>query len=76
MYRLPVLAAISLLVGLLLGAAVIIGVTRAVERGAEPAFVRDGVQRPASHQVEYGDRCVHGHCVPRVPRCWHGHCLH
>ncbi len=56
------LAAASIAVGVSIGAATTVGVTLAVtDRPTAPA------QPPppsAPYQVQYGDRCFHGHCLP------------
>lgn len=57
-------AAASVVVGLSVGVATTVGVTLAV---ADHGAVRGGppVPRPLGpHQVQYGDRCFHGHCLP------------
>ncbi|OBF67184.1 hypothetical protein A5753_04635 [Mycobacterium sp. 852002-51971_SCH5477799-a] len=58
-------AAVSVAVGLSVGVATTVGITLAV---ADHSLVQvPTVQRPAltagPYQVEYGDRCVHGHCL-------------
>jgi hypothetical protein len=58
-------AAASVAVGLAVGVATTVGVTLAVaDRGPTPV---PSLQRPAlgsgPYQVEYGDRCFHGHCL-------------
>jgi hypothetical protein len=58
-------AAVSVAVGLSVGVATTVGITLAV---ADHSLVQvPTVQRPALpaglYQVEYGDRCVHGHCL-------------
>lgn len=56
-------AAASMAVGLSIGAAATVGVTLALET--------DSVAPPQSpptpsgaYLVDYGDRCIHGHCLP------------
>ncbi len=59
-------AAASIAVGLSMGAVATVGITLAaadhVDRGPAPA----PGPPPGSgfYQVQYGDRCWHGHCVP------------
>lgn len=59
-------AAASIAVGLSVGAATTLGVTVAVaDHGAAPARGRPAVlNQLGPHQVQYGDRCFHGHCLP------------
>ncbi|OBF59844.1 hypothetical protein A5756_04460 [Mycobacterium sp. 852002-53434_SCH5985345] len=59
-------AAASIAVGLSVGVATTVGVTLAVaDHGAAPARGRPLSPNPlAPHQVQYGDRCFHGHCLP------------
>lgn len=56
-------AAASIAAGLTLGAAATVGVTLAVEHHdmmpAPGASLHSG-----PYQVQYGDRCFHGHCLP------------
>jgi hypothetical protein len=56
-------AAASIAAGLSIGAVATVGVTLAVEdHGTAPA---QGPPTPsAPYQVEYGDRCYNGHCLP------------
>lgn len=58
-------AAISVAVGVCVGVATTVGITLAV---ADRSLVQvPSLQRPAlttgPYQVEYGDRCFHGHCL-------------
>lgn len=58
-------AAVSVAVGLSVGVATTVGITLAV---ADHSLVQvPSMQRPAlpagPYQVEYGDRCFHGHCL-------------
>ncbi|RAU96182.1 hypothetical protein DQP58_10570 [Mycobacterium colombiense] len=58
-------AAVSVAVGLSAGVATTVGITLAV---ADQSLVSvPSLQRPAlpeaPYQVEYGDRCFHGHCL-------------
>ena len=58
-------AAVSIAVGLCIGVATTVGITLAV---ADHSLVPvPSLQRPAlpagPYQVEYGDRCFHGHCL-------------
>lgn len=58
-------AAVSIAVGLSVGVATTVGITLAV---ADQRLVPvPSLQRPAlppgPYQVEYGDRCFHGHCL-------------
>ncbi|BBY39516.1 hypothetical protein MMAN_36500 [Mycobacterium mantenii] len=58
-------AAVSIAVGLSVGVAATVGITLAV---ADHSLVPvPSLQRPAlpagPYQVEYGDRCWHGHCL-------------
>jgi Protein of unknown function (DUF2613) len=64
-----VAAAASIAVGLSIGIATTVGVTLAVADGSvTPAQSRPApsTRHPPSapYQVEYGDRCFHGHCLP------------
>jgi uncharacterized protein DUF2613 len=64
-----VAAAASIVVGLSIGIATTVGVTLAVADGAvTPAQGRPAPAAryvpAAAYQVEYGDRCFHGHCLP------------
>ncbi|MGD1283774.1 DUF2613 family protein [Mycobacterium seoulense] len=61
-----VAAAASIAVGLSVGVATTLGVTVAVaDHGVAPARGRPAALNPlAPHQVQYGDRCFHGHCLP------------
>jgi hypothetical protein len=58
-----VAAAASIAAGLSIGAAATVGVTLAVEdHSMAPAR---GPSTPSSpHLVQYGDRCINGHCLP------------
>jgi len=65
MNRFTLAAAVSVAVGLSAGVATTVGITLAV---ADHSLVQvPTLQRPAlptaPYQVEYGDRCVHGHCL-------------
>lgn len=75
MNRLMLLAMASIIAGLVVGAAVILGVTRVAERGARSTFTQDTVQESTLNEVQYGDRCIEGHCLSSVPTCWNGHCM-
>lgn len=57
-----VAAAASFAVGLSIGVAMTVGITLAV---ADDTAVRvHAPPRPAlPYQVQYGDRCIHGHCL-------------
>lgn len=57
-----VAAAVSVAVGLSAGVAMTVGITLAVaDDTVLPVQVRP---RPAPpYQVQYGDRCIHGHCL-------------
>nr|WP_231987300.1 MULTISPECIES: DUF2613 family protein [unclassified Mycobacterium] len=59
-------AAASIAVGLSVGVATTVGVTLAVaDHGGAPARGRPASLNPLGpHQVQYGDRCFHGHCLP------------
>ncbi len=59
-------AAASIVVGLSVGVATTFGVTLAVaDHGVAPARGRPAAPNPLGpHQVQYGDRCFHGHCLP------------
>ena len=55
--------AASIAAGLSIGAAATVGVTLAVhDHGAAP--VQGPPPPSATHLVQYGDRCFHGHCIP------------
>jgi len=57
------LAAASIAVGLSVGAAITVGVTLAVDdQRIAPASGPSAPSAPL--QVQYGDRCFHGHCLP------------
>jgi hypothetical protein len=57
-----VAAAVSIAVGLSAGVATTVGITLAV--AADTVVPVQAPPRPAlPYQVEYGDRCVHGHCL-------------
>ncbi len=65
MNRFTLAAAVSVAVGLSVGVATTVGITLAV---ADHSLVQvPALQRPAlpadPNQVEYGDRCIHGHCL-------------
>lgn len=66
-------AAASVVAGLLLGAAAIVGITLLVQDRSEPTLTPANTESSVSSRVDYGDRCFHGHCLPE---CYHGHCLH
>ncbi|ORA16017.1 DUF2613 family protein [Mycobacterium arosiense] len=58
-------AAVSIAVGLSVGVATTVGITLAV---ADQSLMSvPSLRRPAlpagPYQVEYGDRCFHGHCL-------------
>jgi len=56
-------AAASFAAGLSIGAAATVGVTLAVQdRGTAPAHSPPPASGP--YLVDYGDRCIHGHCLP------------
>ena len=58
-------AAISIAVGLSMGAAATVGVTVALEALEEQSIAPAQQPNPSSpHLVQYGDRCYHGHCLP------------
>jgi hypothetical protein len=59
-------AAASIAAGLSIGAAVTVGVTVAVQdHSTAPEQVLSPPRNPSGpYQVEYGDRCIHGHCLP------------
>nr|WP_231972130.1 MULTISPECIES: DUF2613 family protein [unclassified Mycobacterium] len=59
-------AAASIAVGLSVGVATTVGVTLAVaDHGVAPARGHPASLNPLGpHQVQYGDRCFHGHCLP------------
>ncbi|OBF02887.1 MULTISPECIES: DUF2613 family protein [unclassified Mycobacterium] len=59
-------AAASIAVGLSVGVATTVGVTLAVaDHGAAPVRAGPAALIPLGpHQVQYGDRCFHGHCLP------------
>ncbi len=59
-------AAASIAVGLSVGVATTVGVTLAVaDHGPVPVRGRPALLNPLGlHQVQYGDRCFHGHCLP------------
>lgn len=75
MNRLMLLAMASIVVGLMAGAIVVFEVTRVAERDARSTFGQDTVQESRFNEVQYGDRCIEGHCLPEVPTCVHGHCV-
>ncbi|ARR80447.1 hypothetical protein A5684_02580 [Mycobacterium intracellulare] len=57
-----VAAAASIAVGLTIGVATTIGITLAV--ADDTAVPVQAPPRPAMpYQVQYGDRCFHGHCL-------------
>lgn len=59
-------AAASIAVGLSIGVATTVGVTLAVaDHGVTPVRGRPAAANPlVAWQVQYGDRCFHGHCLP------------
>ncbi len=59
-------AAASIAVGLSIGAATTVGVTLAVgDHRMTPARGPSTPRNPPGpHQVQYGDRCFHGRCLP------------
>jgi hypothetical protein len=61
-----VAAATSIAVGLSIGVATTVGVTLAVaDHGVAAVRGRPAPLNPLGpHQVQYGDRCFHGHCLP------------
>ena len=65
-------AVASIVAGIALGAAAVLGVTLALQQDSRAAQPQGDPNPSVSNLVEYGDRCVHGHCLPQ---CWHGHCL-
>lgn len=71
--RFALRAVASIVAGLALGAAAVLGVTLALQQDARAAQPQGDPNPSVSNLVEYGDRCFHGHCLPQ---CWHGHCLH
>jgi hypothetical protein len=64
MYRFLLPAVVSVLAGLLIGAVAVFGVTLVAQRDNGPTLRQDYEQVSVSNQVEYGDRCFHGHCLP------------
>jgi hypothetical protein len=72
MRRLALPAAASIVAGLVLGAGAVFGVTLVVQQDARAAKPPGGPSPSVLNLVEYGDRCIHGHCLPK---CWHGYCL-
>jgi hypothetical protein len=72
MRRLALHAMASIVAGLVLGAVAVFGVTLVVEQDARAAKPQGDPNPSVLNLVQYGDRCVHGHCLPS---CWHGHCL-
>jgi hypothetical protein len=72
MKRLALRAAASIVAGLVLGAAAVFAVTLVVQRDAEAAKPARDPGPSVLNAVQYGDRCIHGHCLPA---CWHGYCL-
>ncbi|HYB35077.1 MAG TPA: DUF2613 domain-containing protein [Mycobacterium sp.] len=65
-------AAASIVAGLALGAAAVMGVTLVVQQDARAVQPQHDPNPSVSNLVQYGDRCFHGHCLPN---CWHGYCL-
>jgi hypothetical protein len=64
MHRFVLPAVVSVLAGLLIGAAAVFAITLVAQRDNEPTPRQDYEQVSVSNQVEYGDRCFHGHCLP------------
>lgn len=58
------LAAASVAVGLSLGAAITVGVTLAVDDHRTAPAHGPSTAPSTPLQVQYGDRCFHGHCLP------------
>lgn len=56
----------SIAVGLSIGTAATVGVTLAVVDQSATQVQTRPTPRPVSgpYQVDYGDRCFHGHCLP------------
>ncbi len=68
MIRLVLTAAASVMAGLLVGAAAVLGVTLVAQ--GDPGWVTQGYQPPAAtDQVAYGDRAMHAHYLPCKPLC-------
>jgi hypothetical protein len=59
-------AAASIAVGLSIGTAAAVGVTLAVaDQSVAPVQTRPAPSSLSGpYQVDYGDRCFHGHCLP------------
>jgi hypothetical protein len=59
-------AAASIAVGLSIGAVATVGVTLALDnQSVAPAQSPPAPRKPAGpYLVQYGDRCLHGHCLP------------
>ena len=59
-------SAASIAVGLSIGAAVTVGVTLAMaDHAVTPVQTRPAPRSISGpYQVDYGDRCFHGHCLP------------
>ena len=61
MIRFALLAVASIAAGLLFGAAAVLGVTL-VAQGDTETFNQGYEQSTGHTPVQYGDRCLHGHC--------------
>jgi hypothetical protein len=64
MNRILLPAMVSVLAGLLLGGATVLGITLVAQSEEKPTLTRDYERSSPANQVEYGDRCFHGHCLP------------
>jgi hypothetical protein len=64
MKRFVLPAAVSVLAGALVGAAAVFGITLVAQGETEPTLTEGYEPSSVSNQVEYGDRCFHGHCLP------------
>ena len=58
-FVLPALASVT--DGLLLGAAAVLGITL-IAQGDTETFNQGYERSTGPNQVQYGDRCLHGHC--------------
>jgi Protein of unknown function (DUF2613) len=56
-------AAVSVAAGLSLGAVATVGATLAVD-GSTVAPAHSAPNPAGPHLVNYGDRCIHGYCIP------------
>jgi Protein of unknown function (DUF2613) len=56
-------AAVSVVAGLLFGAAAIVGITLLAQGVTGPTLVPANRESSVSSRVDYGDRCFHGHCL-------------